>query len=100
MHTHPNQRCIPLHHGVVAALRVDHHPVKDGTADDLGVCGICGEMVWLPIRTRRFQAMNPQMPTLCCLCSEFSAAALQQALPGIEIMAADIPDLARLGTFN
>jgi hypothetical protein len=47
-----------------------------------------------------FAGMRPDLPVLCCTCSEMSMAVIQRALPDIQFMRRDVPDLARSGMFN
>ncbi len=102
MHTH-DYDVISLEHGLIHAFRVDHHPTVDLDEHqdwDYGHCAICAGYIWLSIKASHFIGMNPHIPVLCCLCSEMSREAIEAAVPDVEFMRREVPDLARLGTFN
>jgi hypothetical protein len=86
-------------HGIIAARRVDHHPGEE-TDDDVGACGVCFDPIWTNPRMRHFIAMTPQVPIVCCRCGTATLRALHDNFPHVQVLRREVPDLAKLGTFN
>lgn len=80
--------------GMLVALRVEHHSGAEGA--DIGGCGLCGSLVWVMPKTERYRAMRPWTPMLCCLCAQISTDVLSKAIPDLDLMQSDVPDLTPL----
>lgn len=77
---------------MVSACLALHHPAPEGRVDRN--CGVCGSMVLVRPCTVLFLTMNPEVPLLCCSCALLGKAALRAAIPGVEIMKKEVPDLS------
>lgn len=95
---HPEHE-IRLDNGLLQCPRVDHHEATDEDAD-FGYCAVCAAYVWMSLKAVRFANMRPDVPVLCCLCSNMSRAMIAAAVPDHNFLRAEIPDLARSGMFN
>lgn len=100
-HTHKQgPRCRDGIHFVVAG-RADHHPELTEKPDHtLHHCAVCSTYIILSPRTVIYAQMRPDVPILCCLCGEMSAALLRAVLPGAHTFQEPVPDLATSGMFN